>query len=250
MSCGASPDTLLVVPAYRESKRIEAPLRALCAACTDLPIRILVVDDGSGENEARATAAIVERIRSAFPALLEPLLLPRNLGKGGAIYAGWDHAHAGAQWLGFTDADGATPAGETARLARMLPQTNADFLIASRVKMLGRSVERTLKRHIFGRIFATFSTLLTGVAVYDSQCGCKFLRSSFYQKIRPYLHDTRFGFDMDLIAHADYFGARILEVPVDWSDIPGSKVSILRDGLRMTIALWRIRKSLRTLSHK
>lgn len=240
-----SASILIVVPAYREAGRIRLPLSGLCGETAALPVEILVVDDGSGPEEAAAVSDIVESLRASYTKLLPVLALPRNLGKGGAVYAGWEHAGRDAEWLGFVDADGATPPREAARVAAMLAGTDSDFLIASRVKMLGHSLDRTLKRHIFGRAFATISTILTGVAVYDSQCGCKFLRRGVYEKIRPRLHDSRFCFDMDLISHAHHAGAKIREVPVDWTDIPGSKVHILRDGFRMLAALLRIRANLR-----
>ena len=52
----------------------------------------------------------------------------------------------------------------------------------------------------------------------------------------------RFGFDMDLLVHLIRAGATICEFPVDWTDIPGSKVSLLRDSLQMFMTLWRLRK--------
>jgi hypothetical protein len=32
------------------------------------------------------------------------------------------------------------------------------------------------------------------------------------------------------------------EVPVDWSDIPGSKVSLLKDGMQMLGAVWNLKR--------
>jgi len=107
--------------------------------------------------------------------------------------------------------------------------------------MMGRTVVRSVKRHVVGRIFATLSTLLTGLVVYDSQCGCKFLKTQYYRKIRSRLFEERFAFDMDLLANLAAVGATMRECPVDWRDIPGSKVSILRDGWQMLGALVRLR---------
>jgi dolichyl-phosphate beta-glucosyltransferase len=46
-----------------------------------------------------------------------------------------------------------------------------------------------------------------------------------------------FGFDVELLLLAQRRGYTIVEVAVNWSDQPGSKVSVLTDGPRM---LWQI----------
>lgn len=235
----------LAIPCYRDADRLSRFLPDLARALAPHPgISIRVVDDGSGPTAAAATREATLAAAHDHPAILPPLLLPANLGKGGAIYAAWDAA-PDADWLGFVDADGAVPAREVARLVSLLPFTPADALLASRVKMLGRLVERTPKRHLAGRVFATLTTLATGLAVYDSQCGCKFVRRSLYERVRPALVETRFAFDVDLLAHLHRAGARLEEVPIDWTDIPGSKVSLLRDSAQMAAALLKLRARLR-----
>lgn len=243
----------LVVPCYHESARCGKFLSDLRDATGSTPwkVTIQVVDDGSGPEEARALAEVVEGTRSGMGGFhfAEPLLLPHNLGKGGAVYAGWNTAPPSATWLGFIDADGATPARELQRMVETAAAAHdaVDGLLASRVKMLGRTVHRTAKRHIVGRVYATLSSVLTGFSVYDSQCGCKIFRAACIRKIQPHLTETGFGFDMELLTLLSRAGARLVEFPVDWEDIPGSKVRLFRDSVRMFASLWRLRAKLRKL---
>jgi dolichyl-phosphate beta-glucosyltransferase len=241
------PKIRLIIPSFRDSARLAVFLPELCReleVITDA--RVQVVDDGSGPVESAAVQSLVARIAKSHGLLLDVLLLKRNLGKGGAVYAGWDVASDDVQWIGFVDADGATPASEVVRLVRLALEESpqVDAVIGSRVQMLGRTVERKVSRHIPGRIFATAAWLLTGLEVYDSQCGCKLLKSDFYRRVRPFLSEMRFAFDIDLLAHLVRAGAKIRECPVDWSDVPGSKVSVLGDGLEMFFALLRVRRRL------
>jgi dolichyl-phosphate beta-glucosyltransferase len=248
----SAPSFFLVIPCYREAGRLGGFLHPLCNEIADsgISVRLQVVDDGSGEAEAQKTCEIVERLREKHPFLAPALVVPRNSGKGGAIYAGWDgllNAAADASdWLGFADADGATSPSEICRLLQEIVREpeRADVWLASRVKMLGRNVDRTLKRHVMGRVYATLATWATGVAVYDSQCGCKFLRAEKYLAVRDRLVDLRFGFDMELLAWLHREGARMVECPVDWRDIPGSKVHLLRDSWRMFHSLLNLRQRL------
>jgi dolichyl-phosphate beta-glucosyltransferase len=159
----------LVVPCYRESARLPVFLPELCAALDHIEgARVLVVDDGSGPEEAAAARSLVEGLRPRH-ACLRPLLeLPENVGKGGAVYAGWA-AHEGETWLGFVDADGSCSAAEVARLVGLAAAECAPLpaLFASRVKLLGRRVERLFKRHLLGRVFATLVSEMLAIPVAD-----------------------------------------------------------------------------------
>ena len=50
-----------------------------------------------------------------------------------------------------------------------------------------------------------------------------------------------FGFDLEILHLGGRKGIRIVEVPVEWHNAPGSKVSPLRDSVRMCLDLVRIR---------
>jgi hypothetical protein len=106
--------------------------------------------------------------------------------------------------------------------------------------MLGRMVERSLKRHLSGRIFATLVSNLGSVPAYDTQCGLKFVKADVYKKIAPFLQCQGFAFDVELCLLLRKFGCSILEFPVDWRDVPGSKVSLIRDSWRMALEVRRI----------
>jgi dolichyl-phosphate beta-glucosyltransferase len=225
----------LVVPCYRESARLPVFLPELCAAVDQFEgARVLVVDDGSGPEEAAKVRALVEGLRTQY-ACLRPLLeLPENFGKGGAVHAGWT-AHEGETWLGFVDADGSCSAAEVLRLAGLAAAESEPLpvLFASRIKLLGRRVERLLKRHLLGRIFA--------IPVYDSQCGLKLVPRAAYEAVAPKLRVRGFAFDVELLAALIDNGCEVREVPIDWHEVPGGKVRLLRDSWRMARDVWRIR---------
>ncbi len=243
----AAASVHLVVPCFRESGRIGVFLPELCQAMTRLGgVQIQVVEDGSGPEETAAMKAVVEGLRSSFPCLLPLKVLPKNLGKGGAVYAGWAD-HGGAQWLGFVDADGSCSAREVERLVRLLPSSGSPpcALFASRVKMLGRRVERLLKRHLLGRIYATLVSEMLDIPVYDSQCGLKLVPRPAFEKIAPGLQVNGFAFDVELMTALLDGCCEVVEVPVDWHETPGGKVRLLHDSWRMALDVWRIRQARR-----
>lgn len=239
---------LLVIPAYRESMRLPGFLDDLIKVLsqTHPAISILIVDDGSGAEEQRAIAEVCKRhVESAQPRLLTPLMLKHNQGKGTAIRQGWAeglHIQA-ADWIGFVDADGAISAREVRRLIEMAAgRADRPVLFASRIRMLGKKIDRSFTRHLSGRLFATLIGNTICAEVYDSQCGCKLLPAEAWQRIADSLHEPGFAFDIELLAALRRTNQPIEEVPIDWADQPGSKVRLLRDGWRMLRAVRRIKR--------
>jgi dolichyl-phosphate beta-glucosyltransferase len=235
-----APRLRLAVPAYREEARLPAYLPGLVAALADLPAEIVVVDDGSPPWSG-------ERLRSALAPHLSPRVrltgYARNRGKGGAIAFGLEDA--AAEFLGFVDADGSLPAGEVRRLAgHALAHPGLDMVVGSRVKMLGRSIERRASRHYVGRVFATLVSGAFAAPVYDSQCGLKVFRAERYRAVRDAVLDDRWVWDTELLILFLRRGWRVEEFPVDWREVPGSKISVLRDGVRMWRSLARFRRTL------
>ncbi|QIF04497.1 glycosyltransferase [Roseimicrobium sp. ORNL1] len=239
---------LLVIPCFNESGRIAPFLTELCALAETLGrISILVVEDGSTPEEQHRLSQLVHTIRQKYPFVREPLLLSSNLGKGGAVYAGWQ-AHQSEEWLAFVDADGACSAPETMRLARLLVegQTSVDAVFASRIQMLGHRIQRHLHRHIIGRIYATIVSILLEIPVHDSQCGLKFIRRSSYARVSPSLEVKDFGFDIELMAALTDSGAIVEEVPIDWHEVPGGKLRLFRDAFCMLNDVLEVRARRRT----
>jgi dolichyl-phosphate beta-glucosyltransferase len=244
------PKILLIIPCYQESKRLPPFLHELSLALTGLNkhaeiLEIQVVDDGSGADEAAALKQLIEQQRALFPCLKPGLFLPQNRGKGGAIKTGWNQPLADdVEWLGFVDADGACPAAEVVRLAQMCLERGpaAGAFIASRVKMLGRQVERLWQRHVLGRIFATAVAELLQVPVYDSQCGLKLIPRAAYERIKPQLTLDGYAFDVELILALLKSHCAVTEVPINWREKPGGKVHLLRDSWKMgwdVLRLWK-----------
>jgi glycosyltransferase involved in cell wall biosynthesis len=182
------------------------------------------------------------------PELLMPLFVNRNTGKGGAVYRGWQNSE-GYSLIAFVDADGAVSASEIVRAESFFRfvASDADALFGSRVKILGRSIQRHFVRHLAGRIFATLVSELTKIPVYDTQCGLKIIKTEAYQKTKFYHSSKGFAFDVELLLLLLSSGARVIEFPVDWHDVPGSKINLFRDAFRMTFQVLTIRRKIESL---
>ena len=236
---------LLVIPAYCEGQRLPVFAESLLGALAQagLSANVQVVDDGSPEGERVAMEALCKELRARWPAMRPLISLPVNVGKGGAVYAGWDSAD-GERWVGFCDADGSVSADEVVRLMHVVLAANDPMVcvIASRCSAESKRVQRGWLRAALSRLFSFWVRGRTGLRLGDTQCGCKFLPAAVYRSIRPQLIERRFVFDVELLKRAVQAGAKVIEVPVNWVSRPGGSLRLWRDGAAMAAAVWRLGK--------
>jgi dolichyl-phosphate beta-glucosyltransferase len=144
----------------------------------------------------------------------------------------------------FADADGATPIDQEAKLAGAV-QAGADVAIGSRLAQGdGVSRSRTWGRGLAGKAFAGLARWCLQIPVRDTQCGFKMFRRAAAQALFGQVTETGFLFDLEVLALAQRGGYRVVEVPVNWSEIPGGHLNIYRESLRTLPVLWRLRRRL------
>src|ERR1700682_2531283 len=148
---------MIVVPCYNEGLRL--PVAQIRKFLSESQERFVFVDDGSKDN----TVELLETLREGNADRVTVLRSPSNQGKAEAVRMGVNLAlDQGAEYFGFWDADLATPLDAIRQFLEIFhTRPNVDMVFGSRVKLLGRKVERRAARHYLGRIFATVvSTML------------------------------------------------------------------------------------------
>jgi dolichyl-phosphate beta-glucosyltransferase len=78
----------------------------------------------------------------------------------------------------------------------------------------------------------------------DTQCGFKMFRAEASRRLFRLSEEQGYTFDIEILGLANRLGMRIDEVAVNWTDVPGSRVRILHDGLQMFSDVFRIRRDL------
>lgn len=226
----------VIIPAYNEESRLPAYLAGILAYLEQQGIiyEIIVVDDGSIDSTAEVVARFMQengRVRL--------IRHPRNRGKGYAVRTGM--LEASGRLRLFADADGATPITELERLQKAV-DTGADVAIASRaLRDVGCTVHAHLHRKVIGAVFNFIVTTLTVKGIHDTQCGFKLFTAEAANAAFPLQRIDDFGFDVEVLFLCSRKGYRIAEVPVNWTDIAGSKVNLIRDSFRMFIDIFKIK---------
>lgn len=238
-STGAQPrqpsSLSIIIPAYNEAERLPRYLPDVIRFCGALPGRteILVVDDGSRDG----TADYVREMAAGSP-LVRLISFEMNRGKGAAVRHGV--LEAAGDYILFADADGATPITEAGRLLQSA-ERGAEVVIASR-GIDNRDVERTVMRRFFGAVFCRLTNLLALPGIMDTQCGFKLFRRSVARRLFSQMIEEGWAFDVEVLFLAQKFGFSIVEVPVRWREVEGSKIRPLRDAIRILVAVLRIRR--------
>ncbi|MGK0188673.1 MAG: dolichyl-phosphate beta-glucosyltransferase [Verrucomicrobiales bacterium] len=242
---------LLVIPCFKERRRLPAFLESLCPAisASGLPVDLLIVDDGSGESESQFLAEFIAQQRKRWSFVRPAHLLAQNRGKGGAVYAGWEQADEAAdRWLAFADADGAISAEE---IVRILSQTTTaghrdeiqSAYFAVRTGEDGTMVERTPLRRLSGRVFALMVRILFRMPIPDTQCGFKIVPRTWFDANRSQLVEERFCFDIEMAYWLIRQGISIKSVPISWRETAGSHLGF-KHVLQMFASILVLRRRL------
>jgi glycosyltransferase involved in cell wall biosynthesis len=217
-----------VIPAYNESARIEATLERVmeCVAAQGWDAEVLVVDDGSRDD----TPAIVQRWMERHPRL-HLVQNPGNRGKGYSVRNGL--LQAAGDVVMFTDADLSAPMEEAERLFAAL-DAGADVAIGSRwMDRARQTIQQPLYRQFFGRCFNWITRTVMGLPFKDTQCGFKAFKRPAAQIIFRLQRIERWGFDPEILFIARKLRYKIVEVPVTWGHDERSRMSYLKDGMKM-----------------
>ena len=230
------PKYSIVIPAYNESARIPATLRSVvgCLRQRGWSAEVVVVNDGSRD----ATAQVVRDFAVTAPEvrLLEN---PGNRGKGYSVRSGLLRSFG--EIVMFTDADLSAPIEEAEGLFAAIAR-GADIAIGSRWLESTRQTHRQpLYRQFFGRCFNALTRLVMGLPFADTQCGFKAFTRAAAQTVFQLQTIDRWGFDPEILFIALKRGYHIEEVPVSWAHDERSRISYLKDGLRMLQDIAQVR---------
>lgn len=231
----------IVVPAFREERRLGGSLRSIAAyfsAIRMLP-EIVLVDDGSRD----ATTAEARQFFSTYegPSLL--LVNHSNRGKGYSVRRGI-LAASGERVL-ISDADLSTPIEEVHSLLERQEKEHCDIVIASRALPGSRiEVHQPILREGLGKLFNLGVRWLSGLPYRDTQCGFKLMTR---RAVLPVVRDLRtegFAYDVEFVWRALRAGLSVVEHPVRWRNSKASSVGLLTAAPRMLLDLLRLRRTI------
>lgn len=241
---------VIVVPCFNEACRLDVEaFREFARTCSS--VLFLFVDDGSTDP----TPEVIQPLLTEAPDRFELLTLANNMGKGEAVRQGMLRAlRAGAERVGYWDADLATPLAAIREFSAVLDaRPEIEMVLATRIPLLGRSVQRKAVRRWMGRLFSISVSAALGLRLYDTQCGAKLFRATpaLAAALRsPF--SSRWIFDVELLARLvtqrnrlgfEAIAGAVYEYPLhEWREVSGSKLrfrDIVRAMVELPAITWR-----------
>lgn len=211
----------VVVPVYNEQAALAHSVRRLHSYLREnfaMPTRITIADNASVDDTPRIAAALAAELDGVRVIRLE------QKGRGRALHAVWSASDAPI--LAYMDVDLSTGLTALAPLVAPLISGHSDLAIGTRLGR-GSRVIRGAKREFISRCYNLILKSTLSARFSDAQCGFKAIRADVAARLLPYVADTGWFFDTELLVLAERSGLRIHEVPVDWVDDPDSRVDIV-----------------------
>lgn len=232
------PYLSIIIPAYNEEARLG---RTLAATFDYLDAQgytseVIVVDDGSTDRTVEVAHSFNERATGR----LRVLKNPGNQGKGYSVRNGMLNANGEIQL--FYDADLSTPLSEIPKVIEPIANNQYDVVFGSRAlspEMIGE--HQSIFRQIRGRIGNLIIRALIGINFMDTQCGFKAFKRQAAHSVFELQKITGFGFDPEILFIAQKQGWRLLEMPVHWNHVEGSKVTMFSATLNVLLEVVNIR---------
>ena len=229
------PFLSIIIPAYNEENRLQSALDQVLGFIEQQPFEseVVVVENGSRDRTLEIAQEFAAE-HSHFIAIHE-----EERGKGRAVKRGM--LEASGEFRFMCDADLSMPVTE---INCFLPPvlTGFDIAIASREAPGAVRYNEPAYRHLGGRAVNAMIQLLALPDLQDTQCGFKCFRASIAEDLFRLSELTGWSFDVEILYLARLKGYRVVEVPIPWYFNPDSKISPLKDALRMGWDILRMRR--------
>lgn len=225
----------IIIPAHNEEERLLPSLEKVREFVNhqSYTIEVIVVENGSHDN----TFEIAKTFQSNMPCL--KVIQEQESGKGLAVRSGM--LAATGKYRIFCDADFSMPVSE---ITKFIPKDGHDYdiAIASRELPESKRVDEPEFRHLIGRAFNTLVRLALLPGLHDTQCGFKAFRGEVADKLFRLQTLSGWSFDAEILFIGQKLGYNIIEVPITWYYMPGTRLNIIKDSLKMASDLFTIRR--------
>lgn len=204
---------------------------------------ILIIDDGSIDNTSNYAIELANEFKLK-PHLLRVIKFEKNRGKGGAVTHGMQCARG--LYIIFADADGASKFSDISKLLKSIqkldnnkPLENPAVAIGSRAHMVNTDavVKRAFIRNLLMYGLHTLVYIFGIRDIKDTQCGFKLFNRAAVRLIFPNMHTEGWIFDVELLILVNRQHIPLVEIPINWHEVDGSKMVLARDSINMAIDL-------------
>ncbi|MCC6300707.1 MAG: glycosyltransferase family 2 protein [Anaerolineales bacterium] len=223
----------VIIPAHNEENRLPDSLEQVLRFLGEqnFSSEVVIVENGSADRTLEVAQVFAKKHDNVR-------VIQSDRGKGAAVKRGMLEARGEYRFM--CDADLSMPVEE---ISKFIPPALNDFdiAIASREAVGSVRYNEPSFRHIGGRGINFIIQALILPGLNDTQCGFKCFRADAADNIFKGQTLNGWSFDIEVLHLARRRGYRVREIPIEWYYHPETKVSAVRDALRMIADIFRIR---------
>jgi len=234
----------VIIPAYNEEPNFQKGTIDKVPMYLEKQVytyEVLIVDDGSEDKTAKLAEDFAKKKKN-----IRVIKNPHQ-GKAETVKKGIEEANG--ELVLFTDFDQATPLPEVEKLLTFIP--DYDIVIGSRQLPGAKREKEPFYRHLMGLVFNLIVQFIAVRGIWDTQAGFKCFKANvakeLFENLKVYGKGKQVqgalvtAFDVELLFIAKKRGYKIKEVPIIWHHVATSRVSPIKDSLRMLRDVIKVR---------
>ena len=233
----------IVIPCYNESDRVELLFKGIddFIRVWSSRLEIIIVNDGSKDD--------FYNIAKQHPVYLANtntirIIDQENTGKGGALRNGVMQANG--DHILTLDADMAAPPDELFTWFNLLNnQLQPGTIYIGSREHKDSVITKQNNRKMMGKIFNLLIRTFTRLKIKDTQCGFKLYPAKEGKELFGPLKTYGWAHDVELLYKATLNKTKIVEMPLVWNAVDGSKINVIKDSFNMMLETIRIIASTR-----
>ena len=231
-----SPKLSVVIPCYNEEKRLVQGFSHFYnfLKSQNYSWEIILVNDGSVDKTSQIMKNLVKSKKE-----VKIISYQKNQGKGYAIVQGI--LQANGKYILFSDIDHSVPIETIANFFNQFEKGFKVVIGSRRIKGAKILIHQNPLREFLGRGFTVLVNIAVGFRIHDATCGFKAFENKIAKKIFAKINVYDWAFDAEILFLCKKYNLKIAQVPVTWSDVKGSKVSLKKDIVGSLMGLFKIR---------
>ena len=239
-----SPHLSVIIPAYNEESNFKKGLLEEVPEYLekqDYDWEILIVDDGSDDQTAALSEGFAKKHKNVR------VIKNPHQGKAETVKTGVKESKG--ELVLFTDFDQATPIYEIERLLPFFP--DYDIVIGSRQLPGAKREKEPIYRHLMGLGFNIVVQAIAVRGIWDTQAGFKCFKGEvakdLFDRLKVYSQGKKIkgalvtAFDVELLFIAKKLNYKIKEEAIEWHHVKTTRVSPIKDSLRMFRDVLKVR---------
>lgn len=236
---------LVVIPVYNEERILEQSITQLhtylIGKKPDFQWEIRIADNASKDKTLEVATLLSERLNSVAVSHLD------EKGRGRALKKVWTESDADI--MTYMDVDLSTNLDSFLPMIHAMSKEGYDIAIGSRL-MHGANTTRSLKRETISRAYNLLVKLFFLSRFSDAQCGFKGVTRRVVKEVLPFVENTNWFFDTELLIIAEKKGYKIKDIPVKWIEDLDTRVKIVKTALEDIRGLMQVRRNFRKGMYK